>query len=185
MRSIHYTYRTCGEKKNCPFSSLWPLYLTSSKAKFLDWGNFFFLSNKNAGSPKSRGKHRNVFTSCSEGHPTCGSLAKGLPYIRNRTGDQWSLEKYSHGRESRGEGWHKNLPALCIQILLEAHPLPGAPGTYGDFETCVEVQTISRARWVFFTGRDGAEGEGHTCQSGRQEMFGEWATLWCHRRGKF
>ncbi len=63
------------------------------------------------------------------------------------------------------------------------------PGSCGQFETGETVQTISRAPWVFFTGREGAQGEGHTWQPGRQrggqEILGEWSTWRWRRRGKF
>ena len=145
VRSIHRTYLTCGEKnwKN-KLSLFVPLSPLCSTLLPLGQNYLFFYKKKILGVRK-----------------ICAVLVKGLPYIRNRTGDKWSLENYSHGRESRGEGWHKNLPALWIQILLETHPLPGAPGAYGDFEAGATVQTISRGRWALFTGREGAEGETH------------------------
>ena len=85
-----------------------------------------------------------------------------------------SLEKYAHGRDSHSTGWHKNLTVFRIEVLLETHPLPGAPGVYGEFEAGVTVQTISRARWAFFTGREGVEGEGHTnfCKRSRTSNDG-------------
>ena len=115
---------------------------------------YFFPLSKN--NPIVPGNTRNtVFTRCghSEGHQNCATLTKGLPYSSNNNGDQWcrSLEKYIHRRDSHTEEWHKNTDTLRIQILLETHPLPGVPGSYGQFETGAVVQTKSRARWVLFT----------------------------------
>ena len=73
---------------------------------------FFFLSTKKTmketpcqnNLKTRRGKHRNVFTRCGEGHQTGVALVRGLPYNSRRHGDQRSLEKYAHGRESQTEG---------------------------------------------------------------------------------
>ena len=96
---------------------------SSPKAKTV-----FFSKKKSRVSQTVGGNTRNVFTRRGEGQPTCVTLVKGLPYISIRTGDQWSLEKYPHGRESRVEGWHKNLPALWIHLLVEVVPPLGGLG---------------------------------------------------------
>ena len=85
-------------------------------------------------SKTRRGKPRNVLVRRGEGYQTGAALARGLPYSSRRYGDQRSLEKYAHGRESQAEGWHKNLPVLWFEPLLQARPLPGPPGGGKRFE---------------------------------------------------
>ena len=99
----------------------------------------------------------------------CTSLVKGLPYISRRTGDQSSLEKYGHGRDStEAVRWHTNLSVLRFALLFQDHPLWGSPVTYGQFETGEAVPTISRGRWEIQVVKELKERDTHVKKQVRE-----------------
>ena len=140
VNSLHYS--TCSEKNlnfSCPFPSLFsvtPCVHTPFPRPKL----FFSRSKKTHVKEKPRqnnlktrrGKHWNVFVRRGEGHQTGATLVRGLPYISSRQGDQRSLEKYAHGRESQVEGWHKKLACIVVWVTTVG---PSSPGTTWGWET--------------------------------------------------
>jgi hypothetical protein len=56
-----------------------------------------------------------------------------------------SLDKYAHGRDSpRGVRWNQNLPVLCLELLLQAHPQ-----TFAALEDTRDQTTTNRVqKWT-------------------------------------
>ncbi len=108
VESIHCTTERAVKIFFCPFPSLFhPLCHTPFPRPKL----FFSPLKKNRKEnpcqnnlKTRRGKPRNVLVRRGEGYQTGAALARGLPYSSRRHGDQRSLEKYAHGRESQAEG---------------------------------------------------------------------------------
>jgi hypothetical protein len=99
VNSLHYC--TCSEKRFFfgPFVSLvHPLHRHS-----LPQAKLFSPPCHTKKETKCQNhtlKPKNIFARCGEGQQTGAALARGLPYISSRTGDQRSLEKHAHGRDS-------------------------------------------------------------------------------------
>ena len=105
VRSVHLTYRTCGE-----IFEIFCVPYRPSFTPFLDTPSpspklLFFSFKKQTQCQKNRDKH---WKQSSPGPvkdtrpvPPSDSLTKGLPYGSSRTGDQWSLEKDVHGETRR------------------------------------------------------------------------------------
>jgi len=69
---------------------------------------FFFLSKKENPCQNITPWNSKTMSSAAWRRVQTGAvLARGLPYISSRNGDQWSLEKYAHGRKSQAEEGHK------------------------------------------------------------------------------
>ncbi len=104
-----------------------------------------------------RGKHRNVFTRCGEGHETGTGC------------DQRSLEQYAHGRESQEKGDTKTY-LFCglshyFRVVRSRDHLGVGNGS-------------KKVQWY------NPYPEQDTSQRGGQEIIGEWTTWRWHRRGK-
>ena len=80
-----------------------------------------------------------------------------------------ALDKHSHGRHSRKNGDKQNMSTLCLDVLLQTNSLPVT--TEGSrccrHQSCVDVQTICRSRWVSYTDCQGTEEEGRSWQDTR------------------